>query len=72
MAKAIVLGIPGEENLWLVDLDAGTVTQTRTPAAGALGDANKLRQSGVAVVKGVDFAVAVNSASSVASGFMDS
>lgn len=72
MAKAIVLGIPGEDGLWLADLDAGTVTQLRSPASGALGDAHKLRQSGAAVVKGVDFAVAVNSASSVASGFMDS
>ncbi len=72
MAKAVVLGIAGESDLWLVDLGAGTVTRTKSPGTGALGDADKLRQSGAAIVKGVDLAVAVDSAASVASGFMDS
>lgn len=71
MAKVVVLGVPGETGLWLADLDAGTVTALAAPAEGPLAAASNLRASGVTVTKGDDFAVAVSSAASVASGLLD-
>lgn len=71
MAKVIVLGIPGEPGLWLADLDAGTVSKIDAPSDGALASANALRAGGSAVIKGVDFAIAVSSAAKVSSGLLD-
>lgn len=71
MAKVVVLGIPGEAGLWLADLDAGTVSKIDAPADGALASANALRSGGSAVIKGVDFAIAVSTAAKVSSGLLD-
>ncbi|OBZ94950.1 hypothetical protein ADU59_14225 [Pararhizobium polonicum] len=71
MAKVVVIGIPGESGLWLADLTAGTVTQLPKPLSGELATAESLRHSGGAVVKGVDFAVAVSSADQVFSGHFE-
>jgi len=71
MAKVVVIGIPGENGLWLADLTAGTVTQLPQPFSGELASAETLRRSGAAIVKGVDLAVAVSSADRVFSGHFD-
>ncbi|PRD44851.1 hypothetical protein C5748_05600 [Phyllobacterium phragmitis] len=71
MAQVVVLGLSGTADLWLVDFDAGTVTPIQTSDDSALGQADNLRQAGATIVKGVDFAVAVSSASAVASGILD-
>jgi hypothetical protein len=71
MAKVVVIGIPGEANLWQVDLSAGTVSTLKAPASGPLADALKLRSAGVTVLKGVNFAVAASSADAVAAGQTD-
>ena len=71
MAKVVVIGIPGEKGLWLADLTAGTVTALPTPADGSLANAAAVRASGGAIIKGVDFAVAVSSAERVFSGHYD-
>lgn len=71
MANVVVIGISGESGLWLADLAAGTVTQLPQPLSGQLASAEALRRSGAAVVKGVDFAVAVSSAGPVFSGHFD-
>lgn len=71
MANVVVLGIPGETGLWVADFEAGTVTALAAPAPGPLASANDLRASGVTLVKGVDFAVAVSSAAKVAAGLLD-
>ncbi|ANK86845.1 MULTISPECIES: hypothetical protein [Rhizobium] len=69
MAKAVIIGIPGEEGLWLADLDAGTVKPLNP--TGELATASSLRKAGGIFVKGVDLAVAVSSAQIALSGHVD-
>lgn len=71
MAKVVVLGIEGEENLWVADLEAGTVSKIATPESGALKTADDLRKAGATVTKGVNLAALARSADSAAGGFMD-
>ncbi len=71
MSKVIVIGLPGEDGLWLADLDAGTVTALAVPATGALKQANDLRAAGVTVVRGANLTVAVSRTADVAGGFLD-
>ena len=63
MARLVVLGIEGEDGLWVADLDAGTVTQIAAP--------DDLRKAGASVVKGVNLAALASSADAVSGGFMD-
>ncbi|MBW9064729.1 hypothetical protein JNB71_15545 [Rhizobium herbae] len=70
MSKVVVIGFPGDPTLYVADIDAGTVTPLNT-VTGALASANQLRASGGVVVKDVDFAVAISSASSVSAGLFD-
>jgi len=71
MSKVVVIGLPGEEGLWLADLGAGTVTALAVPASGGLRQANDLRTAGVTVIKNVDLAVGVSTTADVAAGFLD-
>lgn len=71
MAKVVVLGVTGEKGLWLVDIDAGTVTPVQVPASGDLAAAVKQRDAGGVFIKNVDFAIAVSSADTVFSGHVD-
>lgn len=66
MAKAVIIGIPGETGLWLADLDAGTVKPL--DPTGELATSNGLRKAGGTFVKNVDFAVGVSSAQAAVSG----
>ncbi|MBB3134268.1 hypothetical protein FHS26_001998 [Rhizobium pisi] len=69
MAKAVIIGIPGETGLWLADLGTGTVKPLNP--TGDLATANDLRKVGGTFVKGVDLAVAVSSAQVALSGHVD-
>ncbi|MBY3117149.1 hypothetical protein [Rhizobium laguerreae] len=69
MAKAVIIGIPGEAGLWLADLGAGTVKPLNP--TGELATANGLRKAGGTFVKSVDLAVAVSSAQVALSGHVD-
>jgi len=71
MSKVVVIGLPGEDGLWIADVGAGTITALAVPATGALKEANDLRVAGAIVVKGVNLAVAIRDTASVASGFLD-
>jgi hypothetical protein len=71
MAGAVLIGITGKEGLWLADLDKGTVVPYTQPLSGDLATAAGWRASGIAVEKGVDFAVAISQASAVASGLFE-
>lgn len=71
MANVVVIGVAGEEGLWVADLAAGTVSKLAPPATGELATVSDLRKSGGTVVKGVDFAVAVSSADKVFAGLFD-
>lgn len=71
MSKVVVIGLPGEDGLWLADIGAGTITALAAPTSGALKEANDLRVAGASVVKNVNLAVAVSDTASVAAGFLD-
>ncbi len=72
MARNVVFGLPGEAGLWIADLDAGTVAPLKAEAGSALATADGLRKNGATVVKGVNLALAVETAGAAFSGFMDS
>jgi len=71
MANIAVLGLQGEEGLWVVDFSAGTVTDLPAPSTGALKDADDLRKAGATVTKGVNLAVLATSADAASGGYMD-
>ncbi|MGG6894819.1 MULTISPECIES: hypothetical protein [Rhizobium] len=71
MAGAVLIGIDGEEGLWLADLEQGTVVRYTQPLSGELATAESWRAKGVKVAKDVDFAVALSSAGSAASGLYE-
>nr|WP_314086780.1 hypothetical protein [uncultured Shinella sp.] len=71
MANIAVLGLQGEEGLWVVDFSAGTVTALPAPSTGALKDADDLRKAGATVTKGVNLAVLATSADAASGGYMD-
>ncbi len=58
MAKFVLIGLSGEAGLSLIDLDSGAIEKV---SAESVDEAvAKVRQSGAAVIKGVDLAVAVD------------
>lgn len=71
MNNVVVFGIEGQDVLWVADLGNGTVTALETPLSDTFAGAAALRKQGGTVIKGVDFAVSVPSASEVASGFLE-
>ncbi|MDL2398389.1 hypothetical protein [Rhizobium mayense] len=71
MTKVVVIGIAGEEGLWVVDLGARSVTPLHPPKAGTLKAVADLRTSGASITKGVDLAVTVKAADSAFSGRFD-
>lgn len=71
MSKVVIIGVSGEEDLYMADLDQGTVTPVDAPAHGNLKYAHDLRAAGSSVVKGVNFAVAMMPVASPAAGHMD-
>ncbi|MGQ3211372.1 MAG: hypothetical protein ACT6U0_25660 [Shinella sp.] len=71
MTRLVVLGVQGDDGLWLADLDAGTITQIGAPTTGALKAADDLRKAGATITKGVNLAALASSADAVSGGFMD-
>ncbi|NLS06319.1 hypothetical protein HGP14_23670 [Rhizobium sp. P32RR-XVIII] len=65
------MGLPGDNQLYVADLDAGTVQPMQPPASGPLADANDLRNAGGTVIKDVNLAVAVSSSGQAFSGVFD-
>lgn len=71
MAGAVLIGIKGEKGLWLADLEKGTIVRYTRRLTGDLGKAESWRAKGIRVEKDVDFAVALKSADSAASGLYE-
>lgn len=73
MAKYLIVGVAGEDNLWLVDCEAMTVEKIEADSLGAGGAADgdliantsEARGQGFTVVKGIDLAVSAESRSGV-------
>ncbi|MEZ2222174.1 hypothetical protein [Rhizobium sp. RCC_161_2] len=71
MANFVVFGIPGDSQLYLADIGAGTISPLNVPAGSDLGAADQLRNAGATIIKGVNLAITVGSAASAGSGRMD-
>nr|WP_298099030.1 hypothetical protein [uncultured Shinella sp.] len=65
MSKIVVLGLEGEDGIWVADLDAGTVAAVTGSAANAFRKADK------AFVSGIKFAAVAETATSLSGGFYD-
>ncbi|KSV75524.1 hypothetical protein N185_16930 [Sinorhizobium sp. GW3] len=71
MAKVVILGIEGEEGLWVVDLDAKSVAALDPPTTGGLKTIADVRATGVTTIKGADVAIVVKSSDGISSGHYD-
>jgi len=71
MTNFVVIGIPGNPQLYLADLGAGTVSSLAVPAGSNLGIADQLRNAGAVITKGVNLAVTVGSSADAANGRLD-
>lgn len=78
MAKFVIIGVEGEDAVWLADLTRGTVTQVDPAAVDAAGAAEagflsvaiNARTNGYTLVKGVNLAVATSTRSDAAAHHM--
>lgn len=64
MSNILVVGVKGEEGLWLID--TGAMKVERVDAASAAGDQAQPSPRKGALVEGVDFAVATDCRSEAA------
>lgn len=71
MANFVVFGIPGDSQLYLADIRAGTISPLNVPAGSDLGVADQLRNAGATIIKGVNLAITVGSTASAGSGRLD-
>lgn len=71
MAQVVVIGIYGDDNLWIADFENGTLSPMNAPSSGAFSDINAQRASGSAMIKGIDFAVPLTTTAQVCAGHLD-
>lgn len=67
MSKTVVFGFPGDSQLYVADVGAGTVK----PLEDTDGRASELRSNRASSMPGIDFAVALSPADKVFSGLFD-
>ncbi len=68
MTGVVILGIAGQDGLWVVDLDAGAVLPLDVVPEGEMAMAASYRRVGATFTKGVNFAVHVTTAEKAAEG----
>lgn len=68
MAGVVVLGLVGQDGLWVVDFEAGAVLPLDPVPEGDMATAASYRKVGASFYKGVDFAVHVTTAAQAAEG----
>ena len=71
MSIIVVIGVEGDDGLWVADLDAGTVTKLAGAPTGQLKIVDQVRKAGLTVTQGVNFAAVAKSADAVSGGFLD-
>ncbi|NNH61631.1 hypothetical protein HLI01_33520 [Rhizobium laguerreae] len=71
MATVVIISVDGRDELWIADLDAGTVVPLPDPKTGGLKIVTDLRAIGTTLTKGVNIAVVVKSAEAALSGHYD-
>jgi hypothetical protein len=69
MANVVVLGLSGQDKLWVADLEAGTILPM-DEESGVIS-ASELRKSSQPMGHGVDFAVSLSSADDSAGGLYE-
>lgn len=69
MANVIVLGLSGQDKLWVADLEAGTILPM-DEESGVISAA-ELRKNSQPMGHGVDFAVSLSSADDSAGGLLE-
>nr|WP_298099035.1 hypothetical protein [uncultured Shinella sp.] len=65
MSKMVILGLEGENGLWVADLEAGTVSAVSADVA------DDLRKAGKMMPHGVSFATVAHAAEPLSSGIYD-
>lgn len=71
MSKVVVIGLPGNDAVWVADLDAGTVRPLVAAPSPQLDAITQIRAAGGTVIKDVNLAIAVEAADSAFSGLFD-
>lgn len=71
MATVVIISVDGRDELWIADLDNGTVVPLPEPKSGDLKVVTDLRATGTTLTKGVNIAVVVKSAEAALSGHYD-
>ncbi|MEI1247704.1 hypothetical protein [Rhizobium aouanii] len=71
MATVVVISVEGRDELWIADLDNGTIVPLPEPKSGGLKVVTDLRATGTTLTKGVNIAVVVKSAEAALSGHYD-
>jgi len=71
MTTVVVISVEGREELWVADLDNGTVVPLPAPKSGGLKVVTDLRATGTTLTKGANIAVVVKSAEAALSGHYD-
>ena len=60
MSKVVILNVAGESQIYVADLEAGTVVPVNGQPAGELAALLSLAESGAVVTRGVTAAIAVD------------
>lgn len=68
MTQAVILGLTGEPGLWLADFQSGTITAVNEPLSDELSRTVSLRNGGMSIIKGIDFAAAIGGSELPAAG----
>lgn len=68
MSRIVVIGIPGEDGLWMADLDAGTVTDVDSALCEELA---LTADEDAPVIRGVKMAVVINGGTDIAGGVLE-
>jgi len=71
MATVVIISVDGRDELWIADLDNGTVVPLPEPKSRDLKVVTDLRATGTTLTKGVNIAVVVKSAEAALSGHYD-
>lgn len=71
MAQVVVIGMQGDDNLWIADFENGTLAPMAAAASGAYAEVNAQRAAGAAMIKGIDFAVPMSATASVSAGHLE-
>nr|WP_298099024.1 hypothetical protein [uncultured Shinella sp.] len=71
MSKIVVIGVEGDDNLWVADLDAGTIVKLAGTPTGQLKAVDQMRKAGLTVTQGVNLAAVAKSVDAVSGGFLD-